>query len=55
MVQAMKVHHEKVRCRMQALWCNVMSEHVWYCGESSLYILTGHRSTIYRVFHDFRA
>jgi len=33
MFRAMKVHHQEVSCRIQALCPNVMSKYVWYYGD----------------------
>jgi hypothetical protein len=39
MFRAMKVHHQSVSCRIQAVWYNVMSKYIWYYGESSVCIV----------------
>jgi hypothetical protein len=39
MFRSMKVHHQKVSCRVQALRNNVMSKYIWYDGESSVRIM----------------
>jgi len=33
MFWALKVPHQEVRCRTQALWYNVMSKYTWHCSE----------------------
>jgi len=34
MFRVMKVHHQEVSCRIQALWYNVMSKYMWCYDES---------------------
>jgi len=42
MFRAMKIHHQEVSCRIQALWYNVMSKYIWYIwyyGEPSTCVI----------------
>jgi len=39
MFRSMKVRHQEFSCRMQSLWYNVMSNYVWYYGESSVSVI----------------
>jgi hypothetical protein len=39
MLRAMKVHHQEVNCRTQALLYDVVSTYIWYYGESSMCII----------------
>jgi len=39
MFWVMKVHHQEVSGRIQALWYNVMSKCIWYYGESSVCVI----------------
>jgi hypothetical protein len=38
MFWTVKVHHQEVNCRIQALWYNIRSKYVWFYGESSICI-----------------
>ena len=46
MFRPLKLHHQEVSCRTQALWRNVGLKYIWHCGDSSVCI-------IYRVIHKF--
>jgi len=39
MFRPIMVNRQEVSCRIQALWCNVMSKYVWCYGEWSVYII----------------
>ena len=45
MFRPMKVHHQEVSCRIQALWCNVMSTYTWPYVELSVCVTRWNRYT----------